>query len=46
LDAALRPRETVPLVLRIDTRIEAAYYTAGGSLPYVLEQLLREERPS
>jgi aconitate hydratase len=33
-------RETVPLVLRIDTPIEAAYFSAGGILPYVLEQLL------
>jgi aconitate hydratase len=33
-------RESVPLVLRIDTPIEAAYFSAGGILPYVLEQLL------
>ena len=33
-------RDTVPLVLRIDTPIEAAYFAAGGILPYVLEQLL------
>jgi len=33
-------REAVPLVLRIDTPIEAAYFSAGGILPYVLEQLL------
>jgi aconitate hydratase len=33
--------ESVPLVLRIDTPIEAAYFEAGGILPYVLEQLLR-----
>ena len=32
--------ESVPLVLRIDTPIEAAYFSAGGILPYVLEQLL------
>ncbi len=32
--------ESVPLVLRIDTPIEAAYFAAGGILPYVLEQLL------
>ncbi len=31
--------ESVPLVLRIDTPIEAAYYLAGGILPYVLEHL-------
>jgi aconitate hydratase len=35
-------REPVPLVVRIDTPIEAAYFTAGGILPYVLEQLLQE----
>jgi aconitate hydratase len=33
-------REVVPLVVRIDTPIEAAYFSAGGILPYVLEQLL------
>jgi aconitate hydratase len=33
-------RESVPLVLRIDTPIEAAYFSAGGILPCVLEQLL------
>jgi aconitate hydratase len=32
-------RESVPLVLRIDTPIEAAYFSAGGILPYVLEHL-------
>jgi aconitate hydratase len=35
-------RESVPLVLRIDTPIEAAYFSAGGILPYVLEQLLAQ----
>jgi aconitate hydratase len=35
-------RESVPLGLRIDTPIEAAYFSAGGILPYVLEQLLAE----
>jgi aconitate hydratase len=35
-------RESVSLVLRIDTPIEAAYFSAGGILPYVLEQLLAE----
>jgi aconitate hydratase len=30
----------VPLALRIDTPIEAEYFSAGGILPYVLEQLL------
>jgi hypothetical protein len=29
----------VSLVLRIDTPIEATYFSAGGILPYVLEQL-------
>ena len=33
-------RESVPLVLRIDTPIEAAYFRAGGIMAYVLEQLL------
>ena len=37
-------RESVPLVLRIDTPIEAAYFSAGGILPYVLEQLLAQRR--
>ena len=36
-------RESVPLVLRIDTPIEAAYFVAGGILPYVLEQLVTQE---
>jgi aconitate hydratase len=35
-------RESVPLAVRIDTPIEAAYFSAGGILPYVLEQLLAE----
>jgi aconitate hydratase len=33
-------RDAVPVVLRIDTPIEAAYFSAGGILPYVLEELL------
>jgi aconitate hydratase len=33
-------RESVPLVVRIDTPIEAAYFSAGGILPYVLEQVI------
>ncbi len=33
-------RESVPLVLRIDTPIEVVYFTAGGVLPYVLEEIL------
>jgi aconitate hydratase len=35
-------RDLVPLVLRIDTPIEAAYFSAGGILPYMLEQLLAQ----
>jgi aconitate hydratase len=35
-------RESVPLVVRIDTPIEAAYFSAGGILPYVLDQLLNQ----
>jgi len=35
-------RDSVPLVLRIDTPIEAEYFSAGGILPYVLEQLLAQ----
>jgi aconitate hydratase len=32
--------DSVPLVLRVDTPIEVAYFSAGGILPYVLEQLI------
>ncbi len=35
-------RESVPLVLRVDTPIEAAYFSAGGILPHVLAGLLAE----
>jgi aconitase A len=35
-------RETVPLVVRIDTPIEAACFSAGGILPHVLERLLAQ----
>ena len=35
-------REPVPLLLRIDTPIEAAYFLAGGILPYVLDQSLAQ----
>jgi aconitate hydratase len=35
-------RESIPLVVRIDTPIEAAYFRAGGIMPYVLEQLLAQ----
>jgi aconitate hydratase len=34
--------DSVPLELRIDTPIEAAYFSAGGILPYVLEQLIAQ----
>jgi aconitate hydratase len=36
-------KESVPVVVRIDTPIEAAYYAAGGILPYLLEKLLAQE---
>lgn len=41
-------RQSIPLLLRIDTPIEAAYYLAGGIMPYVLEQLApqQERRPT
>jgi aconitate hydratase len=32
-------REAVPVLVRIDTPIEVAYFAAGGIMPYVLEQL-------
>ncbi len=35
-------QDSVPLAVRIDTPIEAAYFAAGGILPYVLEQLLAQ----
>ena len=35
-------RDSVALVLRIDTPIEAAYFAAGGILPYVLARLVAE----
>jgi aconitate hydratase len=39
-------RASVPLLLRIDTPIEAAYFLAGGIMPYVLEQLApQQDRP-
>jgi aconitate hydratase len=31
--------DSVPLLLRIDTPIEAAYFLAGGIMPYVLQQV-------
>jgi aconitate hydratase len=36
-------RDSVRLTLRIDTPIEAVYFSAGGILPYVLGQLLAGE---
>ena len=39
-------RESVPLVLRVDTPIEAEYLSAGGILPYVLERILSTDPPS
>ena len=41
-----RRRESVPLLVRIDTAIEAAYFLAGGIMPYVLEQLLAQQQQS
>jgi aconitate hydratase len=35
-------RDSVPLLVRIDTPVEAAYFSAGGILPYVLEQLIAD----
>jgi aconitate hydratase len=32
----------IPVIVRIDTPIEIDYYRAGGILPYVLAQILRE----
>jgi aconitate hydratase len=33
-------RDTIPVILRIDTPIEVDYYHHGGILPYVLRQLV------
>jgi len=33
-------RESISVLVRIDTPIEVAYYRAGGILPYVLDRLL------
>jgi len=33
----------VPLIVRLDTPVEIDYYRAGGILPYVLAQILREK---
>ena len=35
--------DAVPLLLRIDTPIEVAYFSAGGIMPYVLEQLATKD---
>lgn len=35
-------KETVPVVVRIDTPIEIEYYRHGGILPYVLRDILKE----
>jgi aconitate hydratase len=34
--------ESVSLLVRIDTPVEAAYFQAGGIMPYVLERLLAQ----
>lgn len=39
-------RESVPLVLRVDTPIEAEYLSAGGILPYMLERIFSTDPPS
>ena len=39
-------RESVPLLLRIDTPIEVAYFLAGGIMPYVLDGLLAHAQPA
>ncbi len=36
------PSFDIPVIVRIDTPIEIDYYRAGGILPYVLAQILRE----
>jgi aconitate hydratase len=35
--------DSIPLLVRIDTPIEAAYFRAGGIMSYVLEQLLANQ---
>ena len=34
--------ESVPVLVRLDTPVEIDYYRAGGILPYVLAQIIRE----
>ena len=36
--------QELTLTLRVDTPIEVDYYRAGGILPYVLRQLLGDEK--
>jgi len=36
-------RDSIKLTVRIETPIEVAYFSAGGILPYVLEQLLEAQ---
>ncbi len=36
-------RDSIPLLVRIDTPIETAYFRAGGIMPYVLEQLFAHQ---
>lgn len=38
-------RDSVSLTSRIDTPVEAAYFAAGGILPYVFKQLLDQDEP-
>jgi aconitate hydratase len=37
--------DEVPVTVRIDTPIEVDYYVHGGILPFVLRQLMAQERP-
>jgi aconitate hydratase len=36
-------RASIPLLLRIDTPIEASYFLAGGIMPYVLDQVAPQQ---
>jgi aconitate hydratase len=40
IESKNRPKQSVPVKLRIDTPIEIDYYRHGGILPFVLRQLL------
>jgi aconitate hydratase len=44
IDRKNNTRESVPVQLRIDTPIEAAYFSSGGILPYVLDHLVEVSR--